>query len=125
MTTSVIGLPSINREDSPRGSPSNETLSVAPQGELEISPVNGQAPFLFRHNSSSFRVVAGSPKRDERSGPTPKRAQYSNMYKYIKHRLGAHLNQDSAKELWAVVDKKLQKHFRNESSVLSPKAIQR
>ena len=51
---------SINRRNGPGGSPSHETLSVARQGELEISSVTGQPPSMVRDHVSSPGLVAES-----------------------------------------------------------------
>ena len=66
----------LNREDSPRGTPSHETLSVSPQGALEISSVVGQPLSLVRDHFSSRRVVAESHKCDEGCRPSSPRPQY-------------------------------------------------
>ena len=52
----------LNGEDSPRGKPIHETLSVAPQRDLEISAFTGHPPFLGRDHFSLLRVVAKSPQ---------------------------------------------------------------
>ena len=55
----------LNGEESPRGTPSHETLSVSPQGALEISLFFGHRPSLVRDHFSSPRVVTKSHKRYE------------------------------------------------------------
>ena len=55
-----------NGENGCGGMPSQEALSVSPQGALEISSVVGQPPSLDRNHFSTPRVVAESHKRDDR-----------------------------------------------------------
>ena len=50
----------LNGEDGPGGTPSHETLSVSPQGALEIFLLFGHPPSLVRNHFSSPRVVAKS-----------------------------------------------------------------
>ena len=78
----------LNREDCPGGTPSHETLSVSPQGALEISSVVGQPPSLDRNHSGTPRMVAESQKRDERCRPSSQRPQYPTLYRRLKRRLG-------------------------------------
>ena len=63
----------LNRENGPRGMPSHETLSVSPQGALEISSVIEQPPSLDKNHYSTPRVVAVSHKLDERCSPSSQR----------------------------------------------------
>ena len=65
----------LNGENGPGGTPSQEALSVSPQGALEISSVVGLPPSLDRNHFSTPRVVAESNKRDERFRPSPQRPQ--------------------------------------------------
>ena len=53
----------LNGEDGPRGMPSHDTLSVSPQGALEISSVVGQPPSLDRNHFNTPRVVAESHQK--------------------------------------------------------------
>ena len=78
----------LNGENGPEGTPSHETLSVSPQGALEISSVVGQPPSLYRNHFSTPRMVAESPKRDERCRPSSQRPQYPTLYRRLKRRLG-------------------------------------
>ena len=48
----------LNRVNDPRGTPSHETLSVSPQGALEICLVVGQPSSLDRDHYSTSRVLA-------------------------------------------------------------------
>ena len=77
----------LNRENGPGGTPSHETLSVSPQGALEISSVAGQLPSLDRNHFSTPRLVAKSHKRDERRRPLSQRPQYPTLYRRLKRRL--------------------------------------
>ena len=52
----------LNGEDGPGGTPSHETLSISPQGALEIFSVFEHPPSFVRDHSSSPRVVAKSRK---------------------------------------------------------------
>ena len=65
----------LNGGDDPGETPSHETLSVSPQGALEISSVIGQPPFLVGDLFSSPRVVAESHKRNEGCRPLSSRPQ--------------------------------------------------
>ena len=81
----------LNRENGPRGTPSHETLSVSPQGALEIFSVIGQPPSLDRNHFSTPRVLAESHKHDERCRPSSQRPQYPTLYRHLKRRLGRSL----------------------------------
>ena len=65
----------LNGENGPGGTPSHEALSISPQGALEISSVAGQLPSLDRNHFSTPRVVAESPKNDERCRPSSRSIQ--------------------------------------------------
>ena len=77
----------LNGENGPEGTPSHETLSVSPQGALEISSITGQPPSLDRSHCSTPRLVAKSLKRDERCRPSSQRPQYPTLYRSLKRRL--------------------------------------
>ena len=81
----------LNRGNGPGGTPSHETLSVSPQGALEISPVAGQPPSLDRSHCSTLRLVTKSLKHDERCRPLSQRPQYPTLYRRLKRRLGRSL----------------------------------
>ena len=66
---------SINRKNGPRRPASHETLSVASQGELDLSSVAGQAPSLVRLHNSSSELVAESTKCSQRCRSPPPRTQ--------------------------------------------------
>ena len=61
----------LNGEDGPGGMPSHETLSVSPQGALDISLFFGHSPSLVRDHFRSPRVVTKSCKRYEGHRPSP------------------------------------------------------
>ena len=82
---------SLNGENGPGGTPSDEALSVSSQGALEISSVTGQPPSLDRSHCSPPRLVAKSLKRDERCKPSSQRPQYPSLYRRLKRRLGRSL----------------------------------
>ena len=82
---------SLNGENGPGGTPSDEALSVSSQRALEISPVAGEPPSLDRSHCSSPRLVAKSLKRDERCKPSFQRPQYPTLYRRLKRRLGRSL----------------------------------
>ena len=77
----------LNGENGPGGTPSHKTLSVSPQGALEISSVAGQPPYLDRSHCSTLRLVAKSLKRDERCRPSSQRPQYPTLYRCLKQRV--------------------------------------
>ena len=81
----------LNGENGPGGTPSHETLSVSPQGALEISSVFEQPPSLDRNHLSTPRVEAESHKCDERCRPSSQRPQYPTLYRCLKRRLGRSL----------------------------------
>ena len=74
----------LNGEDSPRGSPSHETLSMASQGAIEISPVTGHPPALVRNHFSSPRMVPKPCQHTEGLRPSSQRPQYPNLYGRLK-----------------------------------------
>ena len=78
----------LNGENGPGGTPSHETLSVSPQGALEISSFTGQPPSLDRSHCSTLRLVAKSFKRDERCRPSSQRPQNPTLYRHLRRRLG-------------------------------------
>ena len=71
--------------------PSHESLSVSPQGALEISSVAGQPPSLDRNVFCTPRLVAKSCQRDEGRRPSSQRPQYPTLYRHHKRRLGPSL----------------------------------
>ena len=81
----------LNGENGPGGTPSHETLSVSPQGALEISSVTGQPPSLDRCHFCTPRLVAKSHKRDERCRPSCQRPQHPTLYRRLNRRLGCSL----------------------------------
>ena len=97
----------LNGENGPGGRPSHEALSVSPQGALEISSVVGQPPSLDRNHFSTPRMVAESHKRDERCRPSSQRPHYPTLYRCLKRRLVAHLEQTSTKGLLSDREKRL------------------
>ena len=83
----VHWVASVNQKDGPRRSPLHETLSVAPQGEMEISSVAAQTPSLERQHNISPGLVAEPTKCSQRCGSPPPRTQHSAVYKCLKHTL--------------------------------------
>ena len=92
----------LNGENGPGGTPSCETLPVSPQGALEISSVIGQPPSLDKNHFGTPRVVEES----HRCRPSSQRPQYPTLFRCLKRRLGAHLEQASTKGLWSDREKK-------------------
>ena len=82
---------SLNGENGPGGTPSQEALSFSSQGALEISSVAGQPPSLDRSHCSPPRLVAKSLKRDERCRPSSQTPQYPTLYRRLTRRLGRSL----------------------------------
>ena len=87
----------LNGENGPGGTTSHEAPSVSPQGALKISSVIGQPPLLHRNHFSTPRMVAESPKRDDRCRPSSQRPQYPTLYRYHKRRLGRSLRANLCK----------------------------
>ena len=87
----------LNGENGPGGTPSHETLSVSPQGALEISSVIGHPPSLNRNHFSTPRLVAKTHKRDEGLRPSSQRPQYPTLYRRLKQRLGCSLRANLCK----------------------------
>ena len=100
----VAGL---NGENGPGGMPSHETLSVSPQGALEISSVLRQPPSLDRNHFSTPRVVAESHKHNERCRPSSQRPQYPTLYRRLNQRLGLSIRANLYKGLWSDREKRL------------------
>ena len=84
---------SLNGENGPGGTPSQETLSVSSQGALEISSVARQPPSLDRSHCSPPRLVAKSLKRDERADLHPKHHSIQLFTDASHEGWGAHLDQ--------------------------------
>ena len=84
---------SLNGENGPGGTPSQEALSFSfsSQGALEIASVAGQPPSLDRSHCSPPRLVAKSLKRDERCRPSSQTPQYPTLYRRLTRRLGRSL----------------------------------
>ena len=91
MSVSCNWVACLNGENGPGGMPSHDTLSVSPQGALEISSVAGQPPSVDKSHCSTLRLVAKSLKRDERWRPSSQRPQYPTLYRCLKRRLGRSL----------------------------------
>ena len=87
---SLIGLLASTEKMVPEGH-LHETLSVSPQGALEISSVAGQPPSLDRSHCSPPRLVAKPRKRDERLRPSSQGPQYRTLCRRLKRRLGRSL----------------------------------
>ena len=115
----------LNGENSPGGMPSHETLSVSPEGALEICSVVGHPPSLDRNHFSTPRVVAKSHKRDERLRPSYQRPQYPTLYRRLKQRLGRSLRANLCKRSTVRQGKKAtHKCSRAEGSFSGPSKVQ-
>ena len=101
----------LNGENGPGGMPSHETLSVSPQGALEISSVAGQPPSLDRSHCSTLRLVAKSLSHDERCRPSSQRPQYPTLYRRLKRRLGRSLRSNFYKGSVVRPGKKATHHY--------------
>ena len=99
---------SLNGENGPGGTPSQEALSVLSQGALEISSVAGQPPSLDRSHCSPPRLVAKSLQRDERCRPSSQDHSIQLFIDASNEGWGAHLDQISTKGLWSDREKRLQ-----------------
>ena len=93
----------LNGENGPGGTPSNEALSVSPQGALEISSVVGHPPSLDRNHFSTPRMVAESHKHDEGADLHPK----DHSIQLFTDASNEGLEQTSAKGLWSDREKSL------------------
>ena len=87
MVDVAIWIACPNRENGPRGTSSQETLSVSHQGTLEFSSVIGQPPSLDRNPFSTHRLVAEFHRCDEKCRPSSQRRQYPTLYRQLKQRL--------------------------------------
>ena len=115
----------LNGENVPGGMPSHESLSVSPQGALEISSVTGQPPSLDRSHCSTLRLVAKSLKRDERCRPSSQRPQYPTLYRRLERRLGRSLRSKFYKGSVVRPGKKAtHKHSRVEGNLPGPSKLQ-
>ena len=97
---------SLNGENGPGGTPSQEALSVSSQGALEISSVAGQPPSLDRSHCSPPRLVAKSLKRDERCRPSSQTPQYPTLYRRLTRRLGRSLRPKIPQRVCGQIGKK-------------------
>ena len=82
---------SLNRENGPRGTTSHETLSVSPQGALEISSTTGQPPSLDRSHLCTPGWWQNPANVMKDSHLHPKRPQYRTLYRRLKRSLGRSL----------------------------------
>ena len=82
---------SLNGENGPRGTTSQEADSVSPQGAMEISSTTGQPLSLDRSHLCTPGLVAESCKRDERLTPSSQRPKYPTPFRRLKRRLGRSL----------------------------------
>ena len=116
----------LNGKDGPGGTPSNEALSVSPQGALEISSVFGQPPSLIRdHFLSSPKIVAKSHKCDDGCTPSSPRPQYPSLYRLLKRRLDRSFRASLYKRAVIILRKKATyKCSRVEGSLSSPARVQ-
>ena len=101
----------LNGEDGPRGLPSHETLSMAPQGALEISSVTGYPPSLVIDHFSLRSMVVKPWQHDEGRRHSPQRPQCPNLYRRLKRRLGHSLRAGLYKRSVVEQEKRLQINF--------------
>ena len=111
----------LNRENGPGGTSSHEALLVSSQGALEISSVAGQPPWK---ETISAHLDAKLFERDERCRPSSQRPQHPTLYRRLKRRLGAHLEQTSTKGLWSDGKKATHKCSRVEGGLSGPSKLQ-
>ena len=117
---------SLNGENGPRGTTSHETLSVSPQGALEISSTTGQPPSLDRSHLCTPRLVAGPCKRDERLRPSPQRPQYPTLYRRLKQSLGRSLRTKCyTRSVVSPGKRTSHKRLRIKSCLSGPETLQR
>ena len=116
---------SIKGENSPRGTPLHEVLSVSSQGALEISSVAGQSPSLDRCHFCTPQLVAESCECDARLRPSSQRPQYPNLYRHLKRRLGRLLRSKCYQGSVVRPGKKATyKHPRVEGGLTGPTKVQ-
>ena len=95
----------LNREYGPRGTPSHETLSVLPQGALEIFSVIGQPPSLDRDHFSTPKLWQNPINVMKGSDLHPKEHSIQLFTDASNEGWDTHLEQTSAKGLWSDVEK--------------------
>ena len=119
------GIVSNNRQNGPRRPPSHETLSVAFQGELEISSVAGQAPSLDRHMIVHLDWWQNPQNVLKGVDLHPSRTQHSSVYRRLKRRLGCSLKSRFYQRT-VIRSRKIitHKRFITKSSLLGPQTFQ-
>ena len=116
---------SLNGENGPRGTTSHETLSVSPQGALEVSSTTGQPPFLDRSHlctpgwwQNPANVMKGSHLQPKDQCPT--------LYRRLKRRLGRSLRTKFyTRSVVSPGKRPSHKHPRIKSCLSGPETLQR
>ena len=113
---------SINKENSPRGSPPHETFFTGTSRRTGISSVAGQPLFLVGDHLSSPRLVAESLQCAEGLRPSPQRPQPTER---LKHRLGHSLRSRLSKRFVVrLKEEATHKCTREQGSILGPESVQ-
>ena len=90
-----------NKEDGPRGTPSQETLSVASQGALEISSVIGDPPSLISDHFPHLKWWQNPVNVTKVVDLHPKDHNIQIFTDASNEGWGSHLEQVSVKGLWS------------------------
>ena len=85
----------------------HETHTVASQKQLEGSRDTGKGDPHSKVTPPTSDMVAGGKQRTHRSTITPTKTCSANLYRCIKRRVGAHLNEHTARGDWSLPESKL------------------
>ena len=80
---------------------------MAPQTKLYGSIINGKYDNSSQVASPPSRMVAGGKQCASRSTITPNKTCSAIVYRRIKRRLGAHLNDHTARGTWSLPERKI------------------
>ena len=96
-----------HREASSPRPATHKTHTVAPQTPLENTRVTRKGDSNPQLPAPSFTMVATGRQRSHRPTITPNKACSANLYRRIKRRVGAHLNEHTARGTWSLPENKL------------------
>ena len=96
-----------NRKTSPLRATTHETHTVALEKQLEGPRITGKGDTGSQVPPPPSRVVAGGKQCATRSTITPSKTCSTDLYRCIKRRVGAHLDDHTARGTWSLPESKL------------------
>ena len=96
-----------HRKTSSLRPPTHETHTVASQKQLESARISGKGYSSTQVTSPTLAMVATGREHPTRPTLTPHKTCSADFYRRIKRRVGAHLNELTARGSWSVPESKL------------------